>query len=120
MNRLGTNPEFGNSHSLDANGFYEKLKKAHATSKRDREFLDGVFRGMGYSGFADAQPYMFSSVTLPHGVTGNLGYSKAHKTLYATISPTLPRDLEAFRISAANGCNIHFMKTCGNHMFFCN
>ncbi len=120
LKRLGTNPEFGNSHSLDARGFYNKLKTAHATSKRDREFLDGIFRGMGYSSFADAQDYMFSSVTLPRGVTGNLGYSKAHKTLYATIDPTLPRDLEAFRIQAANGCDIHFMKTCGNHMFFCN
>ena len=120
LTRLGTNPEFGNSHSLDANGFYEKLKKAHATSKRDREFLDGIFRGLGYSSFADAQSYMFSSTTLQSGVTGNLGYSKAHKTLYATISPTDAKDLEAFRISGGNGCSIHFMKTCGNHMFFCN
>ncbi len=120
LSRLGTNPEFGNSHGLDAAGFYNKLKSRHANDARDRKFLDDIFVGLGYSGFQEATPYIFSEVTLPRGITGNLGYSAAHKTLYATIDPTLPRDLEAFRIQGVNGCVMHFMKTCGNHMFFCS
>ena len=120
LKKLGTNPEFGNSHALDATGFYNKLKARHANDARDREFLDEIFKGIGYPrGFSEASEYLFSSVTLPRGITGNLGYSAAHKTLYATIDPTLPRDLEAFRIQGRNGCTMHFMKTCGNHMFFC-
>lgn len=119
LTKLGTNPEFGNSHSLDATGFYNKLKNAHRNNATDRQFLDDVFIAMGYTGFDDASANMFSEVVIPNGTTGNLGYSANHKTLYATLNAKLDRDLKAFRIRAANGCDLHFMKTCGNHFYFC-
>ena len=118
LNRLGTYPEFGNSHSLDATGFYNKLKDRHTKSRTDRVFLDKVFNAMGYAGFSDATADMFSSVTLTPGTDGYMGYGVGHQTVYASLD-TKGLDLEAFRIEAANGCTMHFMKTCGNHFFFC-
>ncbi len=119
LSRLGTNPEFGNSHGLDGTGFYDKIAAKASKSATDKRFLDGIFKAMGYAnGFADAKPEMFSEVTLPVGTVGNMGYSPAHKTLYAQV-PDGERDRLAFRIKSANGCDLHFMKTCGNHFFFC-
>ena len=119
LTRLGTNPEFGNSHSLDATGFYTKLKNAHATNDRDKRFLDNLFKAMGYeNGFAGASANLFSETRLTRGTNGNMGYSNKHRTVYAKLNTT-GQDLEAFKIKAANGCDIHFMKTCGNHFFFC-
>lgn len=120
LTRLGTNPEFGDSHALNEVGFYTKLQNAHRENNRDRVFLDKIFRAMGYSGFSEANADMFTEVEIPNGTTGNLGYSVNHKTLYATLDAKLNRDLQAFHIRSANGCDIHFMKTCGNHFFFCN
>ena len=119
LTRLGTNPEFGNSHDLSPAGFYDKLADRSKNNAVDKRFLDRVFKAMGYkNGFADAKPEMFSATDLAAGTVGNIGYSKAHKTLYARLD-TQPNDLKAFRIKAANGCDLHFMKTCGNHFFFC-
>ncbi len=119
LTRLGTNPEFGNSHSLDAAGFYNKLKNAHSTNNRDKQFLDNLFKAMGYeNGFAGASASLFSEARVTRGTNGNMGYSNQHKTVYAKLNAT-GKDLEAFKIKAANGCDIHFMKTCGNHFFFC-
>jgi hypothetical protein len=118
LNRLGSNPEFGNSHALSPEEFYNKLKKAHADNEVDKAFLDRIFKGMGYASFADAKASQFSAVVLPVGTTGRLGYSKAHKTGCYTL-PDDEYHRKAFRIEAANGCTFHFMKTCGNHFFFC-
>lgn len=118
LSHLGSNPEFGNSHSLTPDGFYEKLKKAYKTNKVDKEFLDRIYKAMGYSGFADAKPEQFSAVIIPQGTSGKLGYSVLHKTGCYTL-PDNEHDRMAFHITAANGCDIHFMKTCGNHFFFC-
>jgi hypothetical protein len=117
--RLGSNPEFGNSHGLTATQFYEKLQKAYKNNKIDRVFLDRIYVAMGYSGFADARPEHFMEVILPIGSAGRLGYSKEHKT-GCYILPDDEHDREAFHIQAANGCDLHFMKTCGNHFFMCN
>ena len=119
LSRLGTNPEFGNSHSLDGAGFYNKLKGAYANSSRDKAFLDNLFKGMGYTGFGDATADMFSETTISRGQVGNIGASKQHRTVYAKLDVTSDRDLMAFRIDAKNGCDMHFMKTCGNHFFYC-
>jgi uncharacterized protein YegP (UPF0339 family) len=120
LKRLGTMPEFGNSHSLDAAGFYNKLKDRYAISKTDQLFLDRLFKQMGYAnGFADATADLFSSVTLDRGTTGYMGYGKGHQTTYASLDVVKDDDTKAFRIEAANGCTMHFMKTCGNHFFFC-
>jgi uncharacterized protein YegP (UPF0339 family) len=119
LHRLGTNPEFGNSHDLSPAQFYDKLASQHRSNAVDKKFLDRMFKAMGYAdGFASAKPEMFTAVELPAGTVGNIGYSKAHKTLYARLD-TEGKDLMAFRIKAANGCDLHFMKTCGNHFFFC-
>ncbi len=121
LTKLGTNPEFGNSHSLDAYGFYNKLRARHNKSRRDRKFLDNLFRELGYNSFLDVGSEKFSEVEIPYGTTGNIGYSKQHKTLYVTLNAKSKRDLQAFKIKGnkGDGCDIHFMKTCGNHMFFC-
>lgn len=118
LNRLGSNPEFGNLHDLDGLGFYDKLTKAYNHNADDRIFLDELFRAMGYSGFSEATPEMFIETVLPYGIAGNIGYSKSHKTLYARLNNS-EKDLQAFKIISRNGCDIHFMKTCGNHFFFC-
>ncbi|MFK7937015.1 MAG: OmpA family protein, partial [Saprospiraceae bacterium] len=119
LSRLGTNPEFGDSHGLTSTEFYEKLSRAHQANARDRQFLDNIFRAMGYTnGFNDANADLFNAVVLPYGTEGNIGYSINHKTLFAKLNVNSERDLQAFRIRSANGCDLHFMKTCGNHMFF--
>ena len=119
LKRLGTCPEFGNSHGLTTAQFLEKLTKKAASNNADKTFLDGVFKGMGYAnGFADAKVEQFSEVEVPAGTAGNMGYSVFHKTAYDRLDAT-GKDLLAFRIKAANGCDMHFMKTCGNHFFFC-
>jgi uncharacterized protein YegP (UPF0339 family) len=118
LTRLGTCPEFGNSHGLSGAEFYAKIAKKAASNKVDKAFLDRVFKGMGYTGFVDAKPEMFSEVEVPAGTTGNMGYAVNHKTAYDRLDAT-GKDLLAFRIKSANGCDMHFMKTCGNHFFFC-
>jgi uncharacterized protein YegP (UPF0339 family) len=118
LSRLGTNPEFGNSHALSPEEFYNKIKKAYADNDVDKVFLDKVYKSMGYAGFKDAKADQFSAVTLPVGTSGRLGYSKAHKTGCYTL-PDDEYHRKAFHITSANGCDLHFMKTCGNHFFFC-
>ncbi|MFK8055337.1 MAG: YegP family protein [Saprospiraceae bacterium] len=118
ITRLGRAPEFGNSHSLSPAEFFAKLQRRAANNTADRTFLNGIAKAMGYSNFSELSADEFSSVTLERGTTGNLGSTPRHKTIYATLN-TSGQDLKAFRIKAANGCDLHFMKTCGNHMFFC-
>jgi uncharacterized protein YegP (UPF0339 family) len=119
LSRLGTNPEFGNSHDLSPAAFLEKLQQRARLNKNDARFLDRVYKGMGYKGFSEAKADQFSEVVLPTGTAGNLGYGKQHGTGYYTL-PDNERDRQAFRIKSANGCDMHFMKTCGNHFFTCN
>jgi uncharacterized protein YegP (UPF0339 family) len=118
LSRLGTNPEFGNSHALSPEEFYNKIKKAYADNDVDKVFLDRIYKSMGYEGFKDAKAEQFSAVVLPEGTSGKLGYSKAHKTGCYTL-PDAEYHRKAFHIKSANGCDLHFMKTCGNHFFFC-
>jgi len=82
--------------------------------------LDYVFRSMGYrNGFAGASAGLFSNVTLDRGQKGLLGLGEQHHYEYSALN-TNDRDRQAFKIKAANGCDVHFMKTCGNYMFFCD
>jgi hypothetical protein len=119
LSRLGTNPEFGDSHGLNGAQFFNKLSNAYKSNSGDKRFLDNLFKGMGYAGFGDATAAMFSETSVPRGTKGNMGASKQHRTIYASLDVTSDRDTRAFRIDAKNGCDIHFMKTCGNHFFFC-
>jgi uncharacterized protein YegP (UPF0339 family) len=119
LSRLGTNPEFGDSHGLTPAAFLEKLQQRARLNKNDARFLDRVYKGMGYKGFSEAKADQFSEVVLPAGTAGNLGYGKQHGTGYYTL-PDNDRDRQAFRIKSANGCDMHFMKTCGNHFFTCS
>jgi len=115
---LGRAPEYGNSHALNASGFYNKLKNKYSSSAMERTFLDGIFKQMGYeNGFKDATADLFTEVTVPRGVSGNLGTKVTHKTVYRKLN-TRGKDLLAFRIKAENACDLHFMKTCGNHFFY--
>jgi uncharacterized protein YegP (UPF0339 family) len=119
LTRFGRTPEFGKSHRLDPPGFYNNLNTAPATNNRDKRFLDDLFEAMGYPiGFAGANAGLFSNVRIPKGTNGNMGQGKKHRTNYAKLNVS-GKDLDAFKIKAANGCDIHFMKTCGNHFFFC-
>ena len=120
LTRLGTNPEFGYAHGFNGHKFLGVLRNRYATDAVHKKFLDDLFVAMGYAnGFADAEATMFSEVTIPNGKTGNMGYGAHHGTTYTTLNAASPDDLQAYRIEAANGCDVHFMKTCGNHFFFC-
>ena len=119
MSRLGTLPEFGNSHGLSSDEFFNKLNARYNSNATDKAYLNYLFKSMGYSnGWADAQSYMFSEETLPVGTTGMLGLGEQHHFEYS-ILPTNEKDREAFRIQSANGSVVHFMKTCGNYMYAC-
>lgn len=119
MPRLGTMPEFGDSHGLTPNQFYEKLNARYNDNATDKAYLNYLFKSMGYSnGWSDAQSYMFSEEVLPVGTRGLLGLGKQHHFEYS-ILPTNDRDRQAFRIQSANGSVVHFMKTCGNYMYAC-
>ena len=116
---LGRAPEYGNSHALSPNQFFDKLDNKFKGSQMEKDFLNGIFKQMGYeNGWADAKPGMFTAVNVPRGVEGNLGTKVTHKTVYRKLDPTNVRDLKAFRIEAKNHCHLHFMKTCGNHFYF--
>lgn len=121
LNRLGTMPEFGDSHGLTPQQFFEKLQARYAANENgDRPYLNYLFKSMGYeNGFADAQGYMFSEDVLPVGTRGLLGLGEKHHYAYHVL-PNNDRDRQAFRIQSANGVVIHFMKTCGNYMYACN
>lgn len=119
MARLGTMPEFGDSHGLTPSQFYEKLNSRFNNNAVDKAYLNYLFKSMGYAnGWADAQPYMFSEEVLPVGTRGMLGLGEQHHYAYS-ILPTNERDRQAFRIQSANGSVVHFMKTCGNYMYAC-
>ena len=119
MTRLGTLPEFGDSHGLSADQFFQKLQNRYSSNATDKAYLDYLFKSMGYSnGFADAQSYMFSEDVLPVGTAGLLGLGKQHHFNYS-ILPSNDRDRQAFRIQSANGQVVHFMKTCGNYFYGC-
>jgi opacity protein-like surface antigen len=119
LSRLGTMPEFGDSHGLSASQFYAKLQQRYSANAGDRAYLNYLFRSMGYEGgFRDANEFMFSEETLPIGTRGILGLGEQHHYGYYVLN-TSDRDREAFRIQGANGTVIHFMKTCGNYMYAC-
>ena len=119
ISRLGTLPEFGDSHDLTPTQFYEKLDARYKSNATDKAYLNYLFKSMGYAnGWADAQAYMFSDETLPVGTRGLLGLGEQHHYQYS-ILPANDRDRQAFRIQSANGSVVHFMKTCGNYMYAC-
>ena len=116
--RLGRAPEYGNSHDLSPAEFYTKLKRKYDSSQTEKNFLNGIFKQMGYTnGFEDATASLFSHEVIPRGINANLGGTPKHKTYYRKMM-TNEKDRQAFRIKAANYCDMFFMKTCGNHMFY--
>ncbi|MEM8523959.1 MAG: DUF1508 domain-containing protein [Bacteroidota bacterium] len=120
VTKLGSLPEFGSLHGLTTNQFYKKLQDRYNSSNMDRNYLNYVFRAMGYrNGFSDASPDLISEATMESGTEGNLGFASYHGYKYYTLN-TSGRDLLAFRIKANNGCDIHYMKTCGNYFYFCD
>ena len=121
VGRLGTFPEFGDSHGLTPTEFYNKLATRFATNNFDKQYLNYLAKQLGYAnGFSDMSAADFSNETLALGTKGLLGYGEFHGLAYSKLNVTSPRDLEAFRVRAANGTDVHFMKTCGNYMYVCN
>jgi len=115
---LGSNPQFGDSHSLTPNQFYNKLADRASFAGSDRAFLNYMARSLGYGSFRDMDASMFSNDTLSRGEKGMLGFGSDHALQYSVLN-TEARDLEAFRVRAANGQDVHFMKSCGNFMYVC-
>ena len=112
--------EFGDVHDLSPVEFYDKLTKRFLTRKYDQQYLDFVFRSMGYEkGFKDATPQMFSDITLTQGAKGVLGYGDIHGMQVVKLNVAKTRDLEAFNIKSANNKNVSFMKTSGSFMHIC-
>ena len=119
VNRLGSNPQFGNTHGLSSSDFLEELKHASNSNSWDRKYLNYLYKAMGYSnGFADAKASQISQGKITPGVKGILGFGKYSGYGYSKLD-LKGQDLEVFRIEAANGCHINFMKTCGNLLFIC-
>ena len=116
---LGSNPQFGNSQGLSPQQFYDKLAAAHAAGGFDRAFLNLMARSLGYSGFSAMDASMFQDDTLTNGSKGLLGFGLQHALQYSTLNMSNPADLEAFRVTSANGTDVHIMKTCGNYMYVC-
>ena len=120
VSRLGTYPEFGDSHALTPVQFFEKLQRKYSETETDRQYLDYLFRSMGYKGgFKDADASIVSNATLPLGTAGLLGLGVQHHYDYTRLDVTDPRDLEAFLLQSKNDQIVHFMKTCGNYMYAC-
>lgn len=120
MPRLGTMPEFGDSHGLSSSQFFDKLSARYSSNATDRAYLNYLFKSMGYpGGFKDANASMISEDVLEVGTAGLLGLGKQHHYKYSVL-PSTDRDRQAFRIASANGTVIHFMKTCGNYFYACN
>ena len=116
---LGSNPQFGNSLSLTPDGFYRKLATAHRSYANDRAFLNSLARSLGYGSFDDMDASMFSNDTLPYGTSGLLGFSSQHALQFSSLDVSDSTHLEAFKVRAANGNDVHFMKRCGNYMYVC-
>jgi len=120
VSRLGTYPEFGDSHGLTPAQFFAKLESKYNGLEQDRQYLDYLFKSMGYAGgFKDADASIVSDVSLPYGTAGLLGLGVQHHFDYNRLNVTDPRDLEAFKLESRNDKVIHFMKTCGNYMYAC-
>ena len=118
LHRLGTNPEFGSLHGMSAAEVLEKFRAVAKNNKRTRDFLNQAFEGIGFTSFDQVGVESMSEVDLPRGIVGNIGFSKEHLTSYVQLDNEA-KDLMAFKFSGPNGCSLHFMKTCGNHFFFC-
>ncbi len=117
VTRLGSNPEFGDSHALTPSGFCDKLATQYAVNEYDAKYLNYLARELGYSNFEAMPNSACSNATLDYGTTGILGYGSQHGLQYSTLNVTDARDLEAFQITGANGRVVYFMKTCGNYFY---
>ena len=119
LSRLGTLPQFGNSHGLTPAEFFDKLTARYNDNAMDKAYLDHLFQSMGYSnGWKDATPEMFSEEILPVGTQGLMGFGQPRHYSFS-ILPVAEQDRDAFRIKSANGTVVHFMKSCGNYMYAC-
>ena len=116
---LGSNPQFGDSTGYTSDEFFRRLQVKYRTSPRDKSFLDLLARSLGYEAFANMDASMFSNDTLANGSSGLLGFGAQHALQYSTLNLSDRSQLDAFRVSSANGADVHFMKRCGNFMYVC-
>jgi hypothetical protein len=116
---LGSNPQFGDSTGYTPDEFFRRLQVKYRTSPRDKSFLDLMARSLGHGSFANMDATMFSNDTLAQGSSGLLGFGAQHALQYSTLNLSDTTQLDAFRVSSANGTDVHFMKRCGNFMYVC-
>lgn len=119
VDRLGTNPQFGNSLAYTPREFFQRLQVRYQTNPQDRSFLDLTARSLGYTAFSDMNASMFTNDTLANGTSGLLGMGASHSLQFSTLNVSDPTHLEAFKVRSANGTDVHFMKRCGNYMYVC-
>ena len=119
VTRLGTNPEFGNHQGQSADMFFQTLQNRYGSDTYDRQYLDHLARSLGYGGFGDMDASMFSETTVPNGSRVMLGYGSQHALQYSEFALADSADNSAFRVRSANGCDVNFMKTCGNFAYVC-
>ena len=119
VTRLGTNPEFGNHQGRSAGEFFQTLQNRYASDAYDRTYLDYLARSLGYGGFGEMDASMFSETSVPNDTRVMLGYGSQHALQYSELALRDSADNSAFRVRSANGCDVNFMKTCGNFAYVC-
>lgn len=118
VTRQSDDVEFGDSHGLTPAEFHAKLAGRYAVDTFDKNYLDALFRRLGYpGGFADVDASIFGEATIGFDTEGLLGYGEQHGIEHVQFRPEAARDQEAFSITGANGRTIYYMKTCGNYFF---
>ena len=120
VTRLGTNPEFGNHQGQSSAAFFSTLQNRYMSDDYDRTYLDYLARSLGYGDFMEMDASMFTETTAQRGSRVMLGYGSQHALQYSQLDLVSDADLSAFRVRAANGCDVNFMKTCGNFMYVCD
>jgi hypothetical protein len=119
VTRLGSNPEFGNHQGQSAAAFFSTLQNRYASDNYDRQYLDHLARSLGYRSFTEMDVSMFNETRVPQGSNMILGFGQQHALQYSTLQASDTMDLEAFSVRSANGCDVNFMKTCGNFAYIC-
>ena len=115
LNRLGTNPQFGQIRRHTAASAYAHLKGVKRRSKRNGQELDRLLRTLGYTGSEDPSFGVehIIPVIVPAGSVGWMGSGSA-KYFKAKFG----KDFEGYKIFVKNGpCFVYIMKTCGNIFF---
>jgi hypothetical protein len=115
LNRLGTNPQFGQIKRHTAASAYAHLKGVKRRSKRNGQELDRLLRTLGYTGSEDPS-FGVEHITPVIVPAGSVGWMGSGSTKY--FKAQFGKDFEGFKIYVKEGpCFMYIMKTCGNIFF---